>query len=432
MKFLHVSTGDDRGAYSGAYRLHRNLIEAGHESIMLVGSKVTSDPTVFAPSAWAQRVRLFGQKASSLVSMWLFGVDEQRARIFKWNLPLVRLRGLWKPAKSFRPDLVIVYYVADFLSEAQLTELGRRFSAPVVFYLMDMGMLTGACHYAWGCGGYSQGCGHCPPARSSLVRDAIAFKWRSKDRHYRLIRPTIVSGSEMLAQQVRSSALCQSYDSEKILMGVSPELYGPAHRAAAREMFGLRADELVLYFGAQNVEDRRKGFGYLIRALQQLGEMLAESDRSRLVLLTVGDRGEILRNPLPFKHVHRDYISDPALFRKTYAAADLFICPSVEDSGPMMINESVMSGTPVVSFDMGVAKDLVIDGQTGYRVPVGDATELARSLHRFVSLPEEQRKRMAAAARQLALDRCSSSVQVAAFERLARRLRSRQWHPVGE
>lgn len=422
MRFLHVSTGDDRGAYSGAYRLHRNLIDAGHESVMLVGSKATSDPSVFAPPAWAQRVRLLGQKACSLVSMCLFGADEQRARIFKWGLPFVRLGAVSGAAKSFKPDLVIVYYVADFLSEAQLAELRRRISAPMAFYLMDMGMLTGACHYAWECEGYRQGCSQCPATGSRWVRGAIALKWMSKDRHYRLIQPTIVSGSEMLDQQVRGSALCRAYSREKILMGVSSDLYNPQHRPAAREVFGLKPDDLVFYFGAQNVDDRRKGFAHLVQALQQLNGSLGEDDCARLVLFTVGDRTGISQLPLPFRHVHRGYIADPALFSRTYAAADLFICPSVEDSGPMMINESIMSGTPVASFDMGVAKDLVVDGQTGFRVPVGDVQELARALERFVRLTAEQRMEMGAAARQLGLEKCSSRGQVEAFERLAMRL----------
>lgn len=90
----------------------------------------------------------------------------------------------------------------------------------------------------------------------------------------------------------------------------------------------------------------------------------------------------------------------------------------------MMINESIMSGTPVASFDMGVAKDLVIDGQTGFRVAVGDAQALARALVRYVRLTDEQRMEMAVAARRLALERCSSRGQVAAFVRLALRLRS--------
>ena len=50
---------------------------------------------------------------------------------------------------------------------------------------------------------------------------------------------------------------------------------------------------------------------------------------------------------------------------------------SIEDSGPMMINESIMCGTPVVCFDMGVARDLVHTGRTGYRAALRDSSDLA-------------------------------------------------------
>ncbi len=46
---------------------------------------------------------------------------------------------------------------------------------------------------------------------------------------------------------------------------------------------------------------------------------------------------------------------------KLYSSCDIFLCPSVEDNGPMMINEAVLSGCAIVSFDVGVSQDLVSD-----------------------------------------------------------------------
>ena len=122
--------------------------------------------------------------------------------------------------------------------------------------------------------------------------------------------------------------------------------------------------------------------------------------------------------------MHRSYIADPSLFAATYAAADIFICSSVEDSGPMMINESMMSGTPVAAFEMGVAIDLVVNGTTGFRVPLGDSAALASALAAFVRLEPAERARMSAACRSRALEKTSSAGQVGAFIELAKRLRA--------
>ena len=63
-----------------------------------------------------------------------------------------------------------------------------------------------------------------------------------------------------------------------------------------------------------------------------------------------------------------------------YSISDVFISPSIDDAGPSMVNQSLMSGTPVVSFDIGTAQELVINGENGYRVPNKDSKALAEGI----------------------------------------------------
>lgn len=423
MKFLHVSTGDNLGAFSGAYRLHRNLIECGHESFMLVGKKTVDDPTVIAPAKIFQHIRFFLEKLFSLAAKKVFGLDVQVSRIFKSNLGFVPTLEVTRKIKAIKPDLVIVYYVADFLSERQLLEVRRVTKAPLAFYLMDMGMLTGACHYAWDCKGYHTDCSDCPMIQSGVIKKIIARKWKSRRASYDQIQPVIISGSEQLSQQVKFSSLTRSLDLKKILTGVNSKSYSPDNRNAAREYFSFASDDIVLYFGAQNVDDKRKGFSYLVAALKILNESLAKEELARVCLFTIGSGDPIKNHKFSFKHIHFPFISDQVLFSKTYAAADVFICPSVEDSGPMMVNESMMSGTPVVAFDLGVAKDLVISGETGYKIPEVNSSELASALATFVRLSDEERARMKKNCRDVAIRFCSMEQQVQSFVALAEKHR---------
>lgn len=419
MKFLHISTGDNRGAFSGAYRLHRNLIECGHESFMFVGNKTVDDPTVMAPARLFQRTRFFLEKIFSQVAKRIFGIDVQVSRIFKSNIGFVPTFEALRKIKTIKPDLVIVYYIADFLSEHQLLEIQRITGSPVAFYLMDMGMLTGSCHYAWSCKGYQSDCSDCPMTKSWMIKKMIFTKWKSRQVNYDRIRPIIVSGSEQLSEQVKLSSLTRSLDLQKILMGVNSETYNPENRNAARKYFSFTKDDIVLYFGAQNVEDKRKGFSYLVAALKILNESLSKEELARVCLFTIGSGDPIKKHNFSFKHIHLPFISDQTLFSKTYAAADVFICPSVEDSGPMMVNESMMSGTPVVAFDLGVAKDLVISGKTGYKLPEINSSELASALATFVRLSDEERARMKKNCRDVAIRSCSMEQQVQSFVALA-------------
>jgi glycosyltransferase involved in cell wall biosynthesis len=419
MKFLHVSTGDVRGAFSGAYRLHRNLIASGHESLMLVGDKHSADPTVIAPSKAAQ---LFGRYLVHVVNQLLklaCGRDAQVRHHFAFNVGVVPVARLVKKLGGFRPDLIVVHYTSGFLSPAGLVTLKTALGAPMAVYLMDMQMLTGACHYAWSCTGYQHECASCPVPRAGLLQGWIHRQWGRRKKSLERIAPVIIGGSGWLMRQAAASSITGGLARRQILMGIDAELYGPRDKALLRKKFGLPEDALVMYFGAQNLGDARKGFKHLGAALHELAGMLDPMERDRVALFTVGKLDPQIVKDLPFAHVHRSYIADPGLFASTYAAADLFICPSVEDSGPMMINESIMSGTPVAAFEMGVAVDLVVNGKTGFIVPLGDSHALASALASFVRLPPAERAAMSDACRSLGLERTSAAGQARAFVELA-------------
>ena len=65
----------------------------------------------------------------------------------------------------------------------------------------------------------------------------------------------------------------------------------------------------------------------------------------------------------------------------------MFLCPTMDDEGPMMVTESMMCGTPVVMFKVGIAGDLIREGESGYAVPAGDAVALARALSLVLAWP---------------------------------------------
>jgi glycosyltransferase involved in cell wall biosynthesis len=421
MKFLHLSTGDDRGAFTGAYRLHRNLISSGHESYLLVADKRTTDPTVLAPDSRTQRFRRFTVKVLNQLLKLACGVENRNKYSMTLNAALVSSRWLKTvmPA-GYKPDLIVVHFVADFLSARQLDEVSEHYKAPMAFYLMDMGMLTGGCHYAWTCEGYLANCSNCPATSSGVLKRWIASTWNGRARRFAKISPTVVAGSGWLLRQAHQSRLCDGLEKRTILIGIESDTYKPENKAQIREAFGLPTEKTVLYFGAQNLDDPRKGFASLSTALRMLQDALTPDERAGVCLFTVGQMSPSDVDRLDFLHIHQSYISDPALFPKTYAASDLFICPSLEDSGPMMINESIVSGTPVAAFEMGVAMDLVVPGGTGYRVPLGDSAALAAALVSYVRLPGPDRQRMSTACRALGLERCSTRQQVRHFVELAR------------
>jgi glycosyltransferase involved in cell wall biosynthesis len=88
----------------------------------------------------------------------------------------------------------------------------------------------------------------------------------------------------------------------------------------------------------------------------------------------------------------------------------------------MMINESVMSGTPVAAFDTGVAPDLVITGHTGHRAAVRDTRDLAGGIASLLALDPEHSAALSARCRDLGQRLIHPDSQVRAFVKLMEEL----------
>ncbi len=83
------------------------------------------------------------------------------------------------------------------------------------------------------------------------------------------------------------------------------------------------------------------------------------------------------------------------------AALRIFVMPSLYEAGPLTLLEAMALGKAVVTTPVGVAEDVVTDGETGLIVPVGDAGALAGAVQRLLA-DEELVARMGERARQTA------------------------------
>ncbi len=84
--------------------------------------------------------------------------------------------------------------------------------------------------------------------------------------------------------------------------------------------------------------------------------------------------------------------------------ADVVVCPSTEPEGfGRTVIEGQAMARPVVVSSHGGAAETVTEGETGWRVPPGDATALAAALDAVLDMPPEHRAEIGQAARQSVL-----------------------------
>ena len=123
-----------------------------------------------------------------------------------------------------------------------------------------------------------------------------------------------------------------------------------------------------------------------------------------------GEKRTSLEEEIPFLIERIGFASTDIELAEFYQNADIFVSTSMEDSGPMMVLESLMSGTPVAAFDIGVSKEVLETSYNGYLVRAGDVEQLASSILNFVLLSKSQKNILKGNARQSVLNLMSCEI----------------------
>jgi glycosyltransferase involved in cell wall biosynthesis len=420
MKVLHLCSHDHGGAGTASVRLHEGMLAEGVDSRMAAMHRRSQVSGIIEIPCRFHPMRLYRLTCKAFLKLRSdadYYFHDQCMSLLPNPKTVCQLI-------DFKPDIVIAHNISHAVSPRDLLALHRETAAPLIMNLLDMGALTGGCHYAWECRGYEDKCGKCPALRSDHEIDFSRHIWQEKANAMAAMKVAAVAGSSWLLNQIRRSSLFRHKASERILLGVDPERFGGISRQDARKQLRLPQDVKIIFFGAQSFAQRRKGMYYLVESLNHLADQ-GIFDAGQVMAVSAGNHKplvELVDSRVRFRHL--GFLKGDYQLSLGYSAADVFVCPSIEDSGPMMINEAIMCGTPVVAFRMGVAQDLVITGQTGYLAPLRDSRELAYGIKQILSLDKSEAKFMSARCRAWAIDLCNPKKQASAFLAFCERVMS--------
>lgn len=352
------------GGAIAMHRLHTGLRQVGVDCQILSGRKTltSSDST---------------QIARSSVEPWL--------RQMTNRLGLNEIHCLRSFAINHHP----LYLAADvlnfhilhsgFFSYLALPRLTA--TKPAIFTLHDMWSFTGHCAYSFDCDRWQTGCGRCPYPSTypAIQQDNTRLEWRLKNWVYNRSDLTIVTPSRWLAEQAKQSML-QRFSIHHIPYGIDTEMYRPLNQQQCRSLLGIPDDKYVLLTGAEKFTDRRKGADLLLSALNRLPYSL----KANTVLLMLGSGGGEIAQHLDIPTLELGFVSGDRFKAMAYSAADLFVFPTRADNLPLMLQESIACGVPIVSFQVGGVPDLVRPGVTGYLAAPESVEDFAQGIENLL------------------------------------------------
>jgi glycosyltransferase involved in cell wall biosynthesis len=407
MNVLHINQSDiSGGAAIAGYRLHEGLLAQGVESRLLVGQVETSSDRV----ALLQRNKRIEKPLWSV--SWRLGFNY-----------LNHINSFDIPKHSFYKNADILNFhnlhndYFNYLAIPALTE-----NKPAVFTLHDMWSFTGHCAYSFDCDRWKTGCGQCPypEAYPAVPKDNTHLEWKLKNWVYSKANLTIVTLSQWLTQQVKQSIL-NRFPIHYIPNGIDTEVYQPLDREQCRSLLNIPIGKKVLMFGAESLTNTRKGGDLLLKALQNLPASL----KTETVLLTIGHGGEAISEAVGMATVNLGYVSSDRLKSIAYSAADLVIFPTRADNLPLVLQESMACGTPMVSFKIGGVPDLVRPDITGYLATPEDADDFCHGIMQLLE-DDSLRDRMSQNCRAIALAEYPIELQAQRYIELYHQVLNRQ------
>jgi glycosyltransferase involved in cell wall biosynthesis len=220
------------------------------------------------------------------------------------------------------------------------------------------------------------------PRRNHYLNKREAEEWN--------LANLIICGSEFVAEGLMN----QGVSKEKCLVvpySVKIENYFSKEYLSTPKDRKLK----ILFLGGIRI---MKGIQYLTQALQTIGSDRVQAKAAGGILL----RHRIVAN----LQTHMDVLGlvPRSEVPNLLAWADVLVLPSICEGSALVTYEALAAGVPVITTPN--AGSPVVDGVTGFIVPIRDASAIAEKLETFIEKPELLQD-MSVAARKYAIEHLS-------------------------
>lgn len=210
-------------------------------------------------------------------------------------------------------------------------------------------------------------------------------KWVRKMRRFFMnrCRLTFVAISNEIKE--RFEKLYDVYGVPLVYNGRKKLKSTPLFAKVEKEVCALKSNAATKVFVAVGRLTSEKNHSLMIKAF-------AEMQQENIVLLIIGSGDVHQFDVIKPANVHflgaKDNVCD-YLF-----CADAFCMSSVYEGLPISILEAMSVGLPILSTNVGGIPDVVKDGENGLLSPTLEVEDYVQMLKRYLSLSEEERKRM--------------------------------------
>jgi glycosyltransferase involved in cell wall biosynthesis len=285
---------------------------------------------------------------------------------------------------SFNPDLVVVGNIHSAGWPVGMLPALQRPGTTVVAYMHDTYFVTGRCAQPGSCILYRTGCNAtCPTADEypRLARDKIAGAWQDRADVFTGSSAVPLIANSNWSKDIVQQRFGSRARTEVVHLALDHHLFAPFSRALARRLLKLPDDKTIVVMGAVDVRSQWKG-GPLFHAVHQA--LLARDD---VAVVLFGQASERLASARSF-----GFVRDERLMPFILNAADIFVTAAIAESFGQTLLEASACGLPLVAFNIGGIKDIVVHNQTGILVDRLSAEDLLAAIDALIVDPARRKQ----------------------------------------
>lgn len=368
-KFLQISDNDLIGNKFNGHDLHLYLQQQGVNAKQLVWNKESKDPNTFQ----------IARDREDRNEIFHFVQKIQKKYSLDSLLNPIAYDILSDPL-FLNTDLVHLHLIHNNVFDIQLLPLMSRLK-PIVWTLHDPWALGGHCIHHFDCEKWKTQCGDCPYLKSqfSLETDWSALNFSLKKDAIQNSNIEIVVASKWMEEKVKQSPIFKGKNIHVIPFGINQEIFRPIEKSVAREMLGVRGDDLVICFRCDPSEF--KGLDIVEYVLKNI------RSEQKITLLVLANK--LRENPRKFDVKEYGWIKDDQLLAKIYSAADIFLMPSKVESFGMMAIEAMSCETLPIVMDGTALPDTVHSLECGISIKRNREAYL-KAVQYYIDNPKER------------------------------------------
>ncbi|MEJ7557792.1 MAG: glycosyltransferase [Pedobacter sp.] len=368
MKVLHITSYITGGAGIAVMRLHNALLDSGIDSKVLCYFSMDEN--------LSKEVYTVNSRKSFITkSKERFGLD-RKGRLLKgltgnyeaFTTPFSEIK-LHEHELVKNADIIHLHWVGDFVDVPSFFENVKK---PVVWTAHDLNPILGGFHYEQ------------DVARNPTFK-GIEDKLRTlKHKYINEAKVQFIGSSKFTVEKV--SEYLPGISCLQIPCILDLKNYSPIEKSIAKTALRFGDEHLVLGVGADDLENKRKGYRILMDAIGKL----TIADQQCIKLVTFGNAKDNGANQNPtIQTVRFETIKNKLFHSLLYSALDFFVIPSLEETFGLTGTEALLCNTPLLGSKTGGVPDYCEDQVSGLLFSPGAVDELHLKLKEVLDLKKQ-------------------------------------------